>query len=133
MLEKMMGNDHFSQWLGIEVAEIITGRCSLRMRVRRDMLNGFGIAHGGILFSLADSALAFASNSHNRLSLSLNASVSYPASCTEGDVLVAEAAEISLANKSGVYDVTVRRERDDAVIALFRGMVYRTSKPVLEE
>ena len=93
---KMYDNDAFSQWLGIEVVEVKDGYCELKMTVRKEMLNGFQIAHGGIAYSLADSALAFASNSHGRKSLSVETSISHTVSVKEGNVLTVTTEELSL-------------------------------------
>jgi acyl-CoA thioesterase len=90
------------------------------------MLNGFGVCHGGVTFSLADSALAFASNTHGRLTVSIENSITYPARIVAGDVLTAVAEEESATNRLGFYRVTVRRAED--VVALFRGTVYKTSQ-----
>lgn len=127
IVAKMYDKDWFSQWLGIQRLEIMPGRCVLRMTIRKEMLNGFGIAHGGITYSLADSALAFASNSHGRMSVSVETSISHTESLKEGDVITATAEEMSLSNKVGVYHVSVTNQ-DNKVVALFKGTVYRTSK-----
>nr|MCS5614407.1 hotdog fold thioesterase [Candidatus Neomarinimicrobiota bacterium] len=99
IVDTMYQNDAFSQWLGIEVVEIKDGYCKLNMSVRKEMLNGFQIAHGGIAYSLADSALAFASNSHGRKSLSVETSISHTVSVKEGDVLTGTTKELSLSDK----------------------------------
>jgi acyl-CoA thioesterase len=96
VVDAMYRNDLFSQWLGIERMLVETGKCILRMKVRKEMLNGFDIAHGGICYSLADSALAFASNSHGRKSVSVETSISLTEQVKEGDVLTAAAEEISV-------------------------------------
>lgn len=127
VVHKMYDEDWFSQWLGIEKVEINPGRCVLRMTVRKDMLNGFQILHGGIYYSLADSALAFASNSHGRMSVSVETSISHLHSCKEGDVITATAEEVSLSNKIGVYYITVT-DQNNKKVALFKGTVYRTEK-----
>src|ERR1041385_3758756 len=127
VVDKMFRSDWFSQWLGIERLLVETGKCVLRMTIRKEMLNGFAIAHGGITYSLADSALAFASNSHGRMSVSVETSISHIESLKEGDVITATAEEMSLSNKVGVYHITVRNQHDK-VVALFKGTVYRTSK-----
>lgn len=127
VVDKMYDNDWFSQWLGIERLETMQGKCVLRMTIRKEMLNGFTIAHGGITYSLADSALAFASNSHGRMSVSVETSISHTESLKEGDVITATAEEMSLSNKVGVYHVTVTNQNNN-VVALFKGTVYRTSK-----
>jgi len=128
--EKLYSNDRFSQLLGIEIKEVSPGRCVLEMRVRADMMNGFNIAHGRVTFSLADSALAFASNSHGRLSVALETSMTYPASVKLGDVLTAVAEEINLTNKVGVYQITITNQHN-VKVGLFNGTVYRTSKELL--
>ena len=127
ILAKMIDKDFFSQWLGIECVKITQGGCQLKMNVRKEMLNGFNILHGGILFSLADSALAFAANSHGRISLSIEASISFVEAVHENDELTATATEISNTNKFGVYDILIANQKEIKV-ALFRGTVYRTSK-----
>lgn len=123
----MMENDYFSQWLGISVDEVAEGYCKLEMKITRQMLNGFGIVHGGIAYSLADSALAFASNSHGRKSVSIETSISHLISCKEGDILIAEAVEESLGNKVAIYTVNITNGNNERV-AMFKGTVYRTSK-----
>ena len=123
----MFDNDWFSQWLGIERVEVIEGRCVLSMTVRKEMLNGFGIAHGGITYSLADSALAFAANSHGIRSVSVETNISHTEAVREGDKLVATAIEDHKSNKIGIYTVTVTNQHNK-IVALFKGTVYRTSK-----
>ena len=130
VVDTMFANDYFSQWLGIERVKVVPGHCILKMQIRREMLNGFSIAHGGIAYSLADSALAFASNSHGRKSLSIETSISHTISLQEGDIIIATAKEISLSNKLGIYYITITK--DGNTVALFRGTVYRTSKEWLE-
>jgi acyl-CoA thioesterase len=132
VVSKMFDADWFSQWLGIERVEIKQGHCILRMTIRKEMLNGFAIAHGGITYSLADSALAFASNSYGRKSVSIETSISHTVSLKERDVITAVAEEISLSNKIGIYQVIIKNQNDETV-ALFKGTVYRTSKNWFEE
>ena len=127
IVDTMYQNDAFSQWLGIEVVEVKDGYCKLNMTVRKEMLNGFHIAHGGIAYSLADSALAFASNSHGRKSLSVETSISHTVSVKEGDVLTVTTKELSLSDKIGVYLITIINQSNEDV-AYFIGTVYRTSK-----
>jgi acyl-CoA thioesterase len=124
VVDAMYGNDAFSQWLGIERLEDGPGRSVLRMAVRPEMCNGFGIAHGGITFSLADSAFAFASNSQGRKAVSIETSISHTAAVRPGDVLTATAVEEHLSNKIANYRVTVTNQ-DGQVVALFKGTVYR--------
>lgn len=127
VVNKMFEHDAFSRWLGIEIIEIGVGKSILRMTVRKEMLNGFGILHGGITYSLADSALAFSSNSHGRKAVSIETSISHILSCKEGDILTATAEEITLGDKTGVYYITITNQEKKKV-ALFKGTVYRTSK-----
>ena len=127
IVNKMFDQDAFSQWLGIEIIEVKDGYCKLQMTVRKEMLNGFQIAHGGIAYSLADSALAFASNSHGRKSLSVETSISHTVSIKEGDVLTVVTKELSLSDKIGVYLITIINQSNEDV-AYFKGTVYRTSK-----
>jgi len=126
VVDTMFANDYFSQWLGIERVTVKPGHCVLKMKIRKEMLNGFSIAHGGIAYSLADSALAFASNSHGRKSVSIDTSISHTVSLQEGDTILATAEEVNLSNKLGIYYITITK--DGATVALFRGTVYRTSK-----
>lgn len=123
----MYDNDPFSRWLGIEISEVSAHRATCRMRVREEMLNGFGVAHGGIAYALADSAFAFASNTEGRVSVSIDNSISYPAAVRPGDVLTARAELRSAANRIATYDVDVTNQ-EGATVALFRGTVYRTRK-----
>ena len=127
IINKMFNQDAFSQWLGIEIIDVSEGFCQLKMIVRKEMLNGFQIAHGGIAYSLADSALAFASNSHGRKSLSVETSISHTVSVKEGDVLTVTTKELSLSDKIGVYLITIINQSNEDV-AYFKGTVYRTSK-----
>ncbi len=127
IVDQMYENDPFSQWLGVELVQVEPGRVTLKMTVRPEMMNGFGVCHGGITFSFADSALAFAANSRGRVSLLLKASMSYPTAVREGDVLYAAAEEETLNNKVGIYSITVTRE-DGRKVGLFQGTVYRTQK-----
>jgi len=125
--EKMMEGDLFSQWLGIIILVSEPGRCVLKMKVRKEMLNGFGILHGGVSFSLADSAFAFASNSQGRKSFSIDNSISYLHKVQEGDELMAEAKELSLTEKFGWYSVSLTNQ-ENRVVAIFKGTVYRSKE-----
>ena len=127
VVDKMYNGDAFSQWLGIERVEEKAGYSKLRMTVREEMTNGFKIAHGGITYSLADSALAFASNSHGRQAVSIETSISHTKALHIGDVITAEAIELNLTNATGIYDIKVTNQNDE-VVALFKGTVYRTKK-----
>lgn len=127
VINQMYNNDAFSQWLGIDIIDVKEGYCKLRMEVREEMLNGFQIAHGGIAYSLADSALAFASNSLGRKSLSVETSISHTISVRSGDELTAITEELSVSDKIGVFLITITNQKKQQV-ATFKGTVYRTSK-----
>jgi len=129
LVAAMVSRDGFSAWLGIELLEVKPGACKVRLKVRRDMLNGFGMCHGGIPYSLADSALAFASNTHGTVTVSIENTISYPAPVSEGDILTAVAEEESAGNRIAFYRVAVTNQSNLAV-GLFRGTVYRTRKPL---
>lgn len=121
----MMTADAFSRWLGIKVLAVGPRQATVAMRVRDEMVNGFGVSHGGIVYSLADSALAFASNTHGRVTVSIENSITYPHPVKVGDELVAIAEEESASNRLGYFRVAVKRG-DGTVVALFRGTVYKT-------
>jgi acyl-CoA thioesterase len=127
IVDLMFDNDPFSQWLGIERILDAPGKSVLRMRVREEMLNGFKIAHGGISYSLADSALAFASNAHGIQCVSVETSISHIKKVMIGDVLTTEVEEKNVSSKIGIYHVTVYNQNQEAV-AYFKGTVYRTDK-----
>lgn len=123
----MMADDAFSQWLGIEVIDIKPGFAQLQMKVRPEMVNGFNVSHGGIAFSLADSALAFASNSYGRVALALENNISFTRKVMAGDLLTATTEELSIGNRIAVYNVTVHNQKNEK-ITFFRGTVYRTKE-----
>jgi acyl-CoA thioesterase len=121
----MIERDAFSRWLGIEVLEIAPRRSACRLTVREEMVNGFGVAHGGIAYSLADSALAFACNTDGLVTMAIENSIGYPAAVQVGDVLVATATAEGESRRLGFYSVLVKNQQD-VVVATFRGTVYRT-------
>jgi len=123
---KMMEHDAFSQWLGIVVDNVEAGSCTLSMVIRDEMLNGFGIAHGGITYSLADSALAFASNAHGRYALSIDTSINHIEAVKAGDKITAIAREDALKNKFGFYTIEIHAAQK--LVARFKGTVYRAEK-----
>lgn len=131
VLEKMLENDAFSRWLGLVVDDITEGGCSLHYTVKPDMLNGFHIIHGGVVFSASDSAFAFACNSHGRLALALDVSITFTKAAKLGEVLTVEAKEVHLGNKTSVYDIVTKNEKGE-IVAIFKGTAYRTSKDILE-
>lgn len=120
----MYENDGASQGLGMQLVSVAPGQASMTMTVRPDMLNGHKTCHGGFLFSLADSAFAFACNSRNQVTVASGCSIDFLAPAFEGDVLTATAAEYSLAGRTGVYDVHVTNQHGKRV-AVFRGRSYR--------
>ena len=132
LVDAMLARDAFSAWLGLEVTDIGPGTCTARMTVRDEMTNGFGVCHGGVTFALADSALAFASNTHGTVTVSVENSMTYPAAARAGDVLVAVAAEEASSARLGYYRVQVTKQ-DGTIVALFRVTVYRTQKELVTE
>lgn len=127
VVKKMMAEDAFSQWMGIEILLVQPGYVKINMDIRAEMNNGFNVTHGGIAYSLADSALAFASNSYGRVALALENNISYMKKVRANDSLTAETEEISIGNTIGVYNITVTNQ-DNEKVALFRGTVYRTKE-----
>lgn len=127
----MMQEDRFSQWLGIEVLEVKEGYSRIRMQVRSEMVNGFGIAHGGIAFSLADSAFAFACNNRNNLSVALDTAIQFIKPVHTGDILTAEAKEAHNGRSTGLYLITIMNQTNETV-AHFKGTCFRTGKPLVK-
>ena len=130
VVDHMMENDSFSQWLGIEVLEIKEGYSKIKMTVRKEMVNGFGIVHGGLPFSLADSAFAFACNNRNNLSVALDVTITFTKAVNIGDELTAEAKEVHNGRSTGVYLVTITNQ-DNQQVALFKGTCFRTGKKLI--
>ena len=131
VVQHMMNHDGFSQWLGITVLDIQEGYSKIQMTVRPEMINGFGIVHGGIAFSLADSAFAFACNNRNNLSVALDTAINFLKPVYVGDVLTAEAKEIHNGRSTGLYHITVTNQHQHSV-AIFKGTCYRTGKKLVE-
>jgi acyl-CoA thioesterase len=127
IVQQMLDNDAFSQFLGIELVEIGLGQCTLKLTIKEEMLNGFHIAHGGISYSLADSALAFAANTHGFHCVSMETSISHIRKVTVGDTLMAIAQEKYRGSKTGIYEVVVQNEREE-LVALFKGHVHVSEK-----
>ncbi|MBK9590779.1 MAG: hotdog fold thioesterase [Crocinitomicaceae bacterium] len=127
IIDKMMAEDKMSQWLGIEVLNYDPGTVSVRMTVRDEMVNGFNVTHGGITYSLADSALAFSANSHGIRSMSIETSISHLKSVHVGDVLTASTKQLTLTRKTGVYIMDVTNQKNE-LVAHFKGTVYRSDK-----
>lgn len=123
---KMLSDDAYSQWLGIEILECEIGRCKVAMTVRKEMLNSMQKAHGGITFSLADTAFGFAANTHGKFAVSIETSINHIEAVNEGDYLTAESVIEKVNNKLGFNIIEVKR--GDELVALFKGVVYRTQK-----
>ncbi|MBB1284468.1 hydroxyphenylacetyl-CoA thioesterase PaaI [Flavisolibacter sp. BT320] len=131
VVDKMMRQDAFSQWLGITVIDVRIGYSKIQMTLREDMMNGFGVIHGGIAFSLADSAFAFACNNRNNLSLALDTNITFTKSTRPGDVLTAEAVEVHNGKSTGLYLITVTNQ-EGVQVAHFKGTCFRTGKPLVD-
>ena len=123
IVQEMMSKDLFSQWLGIEILEVKEGFAKASMTIRKEMLNGHQLAHGGITFALADSAFAFASNSHGQKAVSIETSINHIKPTFEGDTLIAEAKKESISKSLGNY--IVRVFRGEELVGLFKGVVFR--------
>ena len=130
--EAMWARDDASQRLGMRIVDVAPGRATLTMSVRSDMLNGHAICHGGFIFTLADSAFAFACNSYNLNTVASGCAIDFLAPAREGDVLTAVARERSMAGRTGVYDIDVANQRGET-IALFRGKSYRIKGHIVDE
>ena len=123
---KMLSQDAFSSWLGIEILECAIGRCKVAMTIKKEMLNSMNKAHGGISYALADTAFGFAANTHGKFAVSIETSINHIEAINEGDYLVAESVIEKVNNKLGFNIIEVKRGNE--LVALFKGVVYRTSK-----
>ena len=130
VVNDMLQKDLFSQWLGISIIEIKEGYSKIKMTVRTEMINGFGIVHGGIAFSLADSAFAFACNNRNVLSVALDTSINFLKPVQVNDVLIAEAKELHNGRSTGLYHINITNQQNETV-AVFKGTCFRTSKSLI--
>ena len=124
--KKMLSLDAFSTWLGVEIIDCEIGHCKVGMTVRKEMLNSMGKAHGGISYSLADVAFGFAANTHGKYAVSIETSINHIEAIDEGDYLVAESVIEKVNNKLRFNIIEVKRGKE--LVALFKGVVYRTSK-----
>ncbi|MBS3739120.1 PaaI family thioesterase [Mesohalobacter halotolerans] len=124
--KKMLSLDPFSQWLGVEILDVKLGYCKLGLRIRQEMLNSMQKAHGGITYALADTAFGFASNTHGRFSVSIETSINHIEALHEGDYIIAETQLDINKNKLGFNYVNITCQ--DKIVAIFKGVVYRTSK-----
>lgn len=132
VVDTMMSKDYFSQWMGVKILDVREGYSKIQLTLRREMLNGFSIAHGGITFALADSAFAFACNSDGKVTVALDVSISFPKSAKEGDTITAEAKQITRTNKTALYLIEVKNQNEE-LIALFKGTCYKTEKKLIDE
>jgi acyl-CoA thioesterase len=130
VVAKIMSEDLFSQWLGIDVLQVKDGYSKIKMTVRKEMINGLGIVHGGICFSLADSCFAFACNNRNNLSVALDTAINFLKPVHVGDELIAEAKEMHNGRSTGLYHITITNQRDH-VVAFFKGTCFRTNKKLI--
>lgn len=128
LVENMLARDRFSAWLGLELVSVAPGACTCRMTVREEMVNGFGVTHGGIVFSLADSAFAFACNSSGFVTVSIENGIRYPAAVYAGDVLTAVVREAGSSKRLGYFAAEVTNQ-DGKVVGLFTGTSFRTDRP----
>ena len=130
VVTQIMRDDLFSQWLGIAIIDIQDGYSKIKMIVRKEMINGLGVVHGGICFSLADSCFAFACNNRNNLSVALDTAINFLKPVHVGDELTAEAKEMHNGRSTGLYHITITNQRDH-VVAFFKGTCFRTGKPLV--
>lgn len=132
VVDHMMVHDLFSQWLGITILEIKEGYSKIQMTVRKEMINGFGIVHGGIPFALADSAFAFACNNRNNLSVALDTSINFIKAIQIGDILTAETKEIHSGRSTGLYFITIVNQNNEQV-AFFKGTCFRKDTKLINK
>jgi acyl-CoA thioesterase len=130
--DKLYGSDQASQMLGMTIESVAPGCARVTMHVRPDMVNGHGICHGGLIFALADSAFAFACNSHGHNAVAAGAAIEFLAPGRLGDLLTASATEHWRTGRSGIYEIEVRNDRDEA-IALFRGRSHQVAGRLVDE
>ncbi len=131
-VEALWRGDSASRQLGMQIESCGPGRATVSMRVRRDMVNGHRICHGGLIFALADSAFAFACNSHGDSTVAAGAAIEFLQPAREDDVLRATAAERWRAGRVGIYEIEVRNQRDETV-ALFRGRSHQIAGRLIDD
>ncbi len=132
VVDKMLEQDTYGRWLNPTIEKVTSGYCLMTLLVRPEFLNGVGTVHGGIVFGIADTAFAYASNSHNRIAVALDVTISYPNAGQVNDVFTIEAKEIYLGGRTAIYQVTVINQQQ-LLIGLFQGTVFRTHKKYFEE
>ena len=131
LAQYMLNQDAFSQWMGIRLIDVQEKYCLIEMPIKEEMINGLKTVHGGVTFSLADSALAFSSNNMNDASVALNCVIKFTKAVREGDILRAESILVSDTRKTGIYDIKVTNQ-DQEIMASFRGTVYKIGKKVTD-
>ena len=127
-IQELVVHDTFSSWLGIRIIELSPFFARLSMEIRKDMLNGFGTAHGGIAFAFADTAFGYASNWEGKINVALDASITFTQPAKEGDILVAEARCLNNTRKTGLYSVDIKNNQNE-LVAAFQATCYKTEKP----
>lgn len=127
ILNRLLEKDAFSEWLGIDDIEVGEGSCKFYYTIKKEMMNGLGTVHGGVLFSAADSALAFAANSYDNLSVALEVSISFTKAVRLGERLKVIAEEVYSGKKTAVYDIRTFNEKEE-LVCFFKGTVFRTDK-----
>lgn len=132
LLNAMLSQDKFTEWLGLQVIEVKEGYAKLQAKIRPEMLNGVGTVHGGVTFAMADSAFAFSCNMYNNISVALDVHISFTKAGKEGDVFTIESKEVHSSKKTGVYDIKVTNQHDE-LVALFKGTCFRTGKQLIAE
>ena len=130
IIQTLLENDSFSQWMNIKILDAKPGFCKIECKITKEMTNGFGVTHGGILFSLADSALAFSAATLGRVALALDNSISFTHKSFSGDVLTATSNAINTTHKTGVFDVKIQNQ-DGKMVAVMKGTVYRTGEQII--
>ena len=130
-VQYMLNQDAFSQWMGIEIVEIKEKYCLLKMPIKAEMINGLKTVHGGITFSVADSALAFSSNNSGEAAVALNCVINFTTAVRLGDTLFAESKLLTETRKIGIYDILITNQNKD-LVASFRGTVYKINKKVVD-
>jgi acyl-CoA thioesterase len=129
IVEDLLKKDPFSQWMGIKIISANEGDCKVQCTITESMLNGFEVVHGGIIFSLADTALAFSAATAGRVALALDNSISFTKKAHAGDTLTAHSKALNLTFRTGLFDVKVTNQSDD-LIASMKGTIYRTKDKI---
>lgn len=126
----LLKNDPFSQWMGVDILNVRKGYCKLCCMIREEMLNGFSITHGGIVFSLADTALAFAAATYGRNALAIDNSISFTKKTIPGNSITAESRTVNITHRTGLFEVRLWNEDED-IVAFAKGTVYRTDNEII--